>query len=119
MRRCSDLEMLATDPAFQGRGAGSQLLRWGLARADAAGVEAYLEASPAAVPLYEKLGFREAGRTETWIAARDRNSTATEGKGEGEGEWYRNLYMLRPAARAAAAAAMKAEEVRSVEGLKQ
>ena len=57
-----DLELVATDPAYQGKGAGSQMMRWGLDRADEQKVEAYLEASPNAVRLYEELGFREAGR---------------------------------------------------------
>lgn len=81
-----DLEIVATDPAYQGKGAGSQMMRWGLERADEQGMEAYLEASPDAVPLYEKLGFREAGRTDTWIE----NERV-------KGTWYRNLFMIRPA----------------------
>lgn len=36
----------------------SQLLRWGLARADEEGVEVYLSASPGGRPLYEKNGFQ-------------------------------------------------------------
>ncbi|OQO15241.1 hypothetical protein B0A48_00624 [Cryoendolithus antarcticus] len=80
-----DLEIVATDPAYQGQGAGSQILRWGTERADADDVEAYLEAAPDAVRLYEKSGFREAGRTDTYIE----NERV-------KGEWYRNLYMLRP-----------------------
>lgn len=78
--------MLATAPKFQGQGIGSALIKWGLDRADAEGVEAYLEASPQALRLYEKLGFREAGRLDTWIE----NERV-------KGQWYRNVYMLRPA----------------------
>ncbi|KAK4953838.1 hypothetical protein LTR10_008442 [Elasticomyces elasticus] len=81
------LEMVATDPKFQGQGAGSQLMRWGLARADQDGVESYLEASPDAVRLYEHLGFHEAGRTDTWID-NERVKPRT---------LYRNLFMIRPA----------------------
>lgn len=52
------LTMLAADPASQGRGLGSALLRHGLARADAAGVPAYLEASsPRNEALYARHGF--------------------------------------------------------------
>ena len=61
-------------------------MRWGLTQADEQGVEAYLEASPDAVPLYERLGFREAGRTDTFIE----NERV-------DGVWYRNLFMSRPA----------------------
>lgn len=81
----TDLEILATDPAYQGKGAGSQIMRWGLEQADKGGFEAYLEASPDAVPLYERMGFREAGRTDTFIE----NERV-------QGMWYRNLFMIRP-----------------------
>lgn len=79
------LELVATDPKFQGQGAGSLMLGYGSQRADDEGVEAYLEASPEAVGLYERFGFREAGRTDTWVE----NERV-------EGCWYRNLFMLRP-----------------------
>ena len=82
----TDLEMVATDPAYQGKGAGSQMMRFGMEKADEEGVEAYLEASPDAVPLYEKFGFREASRTDTFI----KNERV-------KGTWYRNLFMIRPA----------------------
>ncbi|EAW15249.1 GNAT family N-acetyltransferase [Aspergillus clavatus NRRL 1] len=52
------LNMLGTHPAYHGRGLASRLLRWGLERADAEGVETYLSASRAGRPLYEKYGFR-------------------------------------------------------------
>ena len=76
--------MLATSPAYQGQGAGSQMMRWGLEQADAQGVEAYLEASPDAVRLYERFGFREAGRLDTLINNERVRKT-----------WYRNLFMVR------------------------
>ncbi|KAJ5675171.1 uncharacterized protein N7477_005105 [Penicillium maclennaniae] len=38
-RRHYYLEMLGVDPAYQGRGLASKLLKWGLARADEEGVE--------------------------------------------------------------------------------
>ena len=79
--------MVATDPDFQGRGAGSLMMGWGLERADKENLEAYLEASPDAVGLYEHFGFREAGRTDTWI----------ENERVKPGTWYRNLFMIRPA----------------------
>jgi len=82
----ADLEMLATDPKYQGQGTGSQLMRWGLERADQEGFEAYLEASPDAVRLYEHFGFREVARTDTWIE----NERVTPGT------MYRNLFMIRP-----------------------
>ncbi|GAB1739527.1 hypothetical protein NU219Hw_g4479t1 [Hortaea werneckii] len=79
------LEIIATHPQHQGRGAGSMMINWGLERADQDNVEAYLEASPEAVSLYEKLGFENVASTDTWI----QNERV-------KGEWYRNLFMIRP-----------------------
>ena len=64
------------------------MLRWGTEKADAQGVEAYLDASPDAVKLYERHGFREAAKTDTWIE----NERVA-------GEWYRNLIMIRAPSR--------------------
>lgn len=50
--------MLGVHPSQQGRGLASKLLKWGLSRADAEGVETYLSASPEGKPMYEKKGFR-------------------------------------------------------------
>ncbi|KAH7028871.1 acyl-CoA N-acyltransferase [Microdochium trichocladiopsis] len=88
------LEMLATDPAHQGRGAGSRLLRYGCEQADRDGVEAYLEASPGGARMYHRHGFEEVGRHETDIR---RRASATGGAedGNGRGESYVNLYMIR------------------------
>lgn len=61
------------------------MIRWAAERADEEGVEAFLEASPDAVKLYEKHGFHEAARTDTWIE----NERV-------KGTWYRNLFMIRP-----------------------
>lgn len=47
----------------QGRSLGSQLLRFGLERADAERIPAYLESSnPRNIPLYERHGFRVTAR---------------------------------------------------------
>lgn len=53
----ADLAILATDPTYQGRGVARELVQWGLSRAEAEGVEAYLEAGPAVLGFYIKLGF--------------------------------------------------------------
>lgn len=53
----ADLEILGVDPAYQGRGLGSKLLKWGLSRADEEGIEVYLCSSPEGRRVYEKYGF--------------------------------------------------------------
>lgn len=44
-------------PQYQGRGIGATLLRWGLEKAQEAGLEAYLESTSAGRALYRKNGF--------------------------------------------------------------
>jgi GNAT superfamily N-acetyltransferase len=52
------LAVIGADPATQGQGHGAALLRSGLAKADAAGMPAYLESSkPSNLPFYEHFGF--------------------------------------------------------------
>ncbi|WP_018537619.1 GNAT family N-acetyltransferase [Streptomyces sp. MspMP-M5] len=52
------LALIGADPAAQGQGHGSALLRSGLAKADAAGLPTYLESSkPSNLPVYEHFGF--------------------------------------------------------------
>lgn len=56
------LSMIGVDPARQGMGLGSALLKAGLARVDADHLPAYLESShPRNVPLYERFGFEVMG----------------------------------------------------------
>ncbi|MFI8261019.1 MULTISPECIES: GNAT family N-acetyltransferase [unclassified Streptomyces] len=56
------LPTLGTDPAFQGTGVGSALVREQLAHCDRLGQPAYLESSMASnIPFYEGLGFRVTG----------------------------------------------------------
>lgn len=45
--------------AFQKRGYGTALVKWGTDLADQLGVECYLDASPAGKPLYEANGYVE------------------------------------------------------------
>jgi ribosomal protein S18 acetylase RimI-like enzyme len=60
------LPMIGVDPACQGRGLGSDLMRRGLARGDREGMPAYLEAtSLRSVSLYERFGFEAVGQIKT------------------------------------------------------
>ena len=62
---CWYLPLIGADPAAQGRGYGSALLRYALAQIDRAGAPAYLESSnPRNVPLYERHGFEILGRVQ-------------------------------------------------------
>ncbi|KAK3715829.1 hypothetical protein LTR37_006812 [Vermiconidia calcicola] len=54
------LEILVTDPLFQGRGAGTALLAWGVEQADALECRIALESTPAGLSLYKRFGFWEA-----------------------------------------------------------
>lgn len=58
------LDTLVTLPQHERRGAGSMLVRWGTERADEAGFEAYLEASPMGAPMYERHGFEPQRKVE-------------------------------------------------------
>ncbi|MEL3948002.1 GNAT family N-acetyltransferase [Streptomyces sp. LNU-CPARS28] len=59
------LAVVGADPAAQGQGHGSALLRSGLAKADADGLPVYLESSkPANIPVYEHFGFAVLGEVE-------------------------------------------------------
>ncbi|KIX05194.1 uncharacterized protein Z518_06066 [Rhinocladiella mackenziei CBS 650.93] len=55
------LDLLQTDPKYQGRGAGGMLINWGLDVADELHLPAYLESSPVAHRLYQKFGFQDIG----------------------------------------------------------
>jgi ribosomal protein S18 acetylase RimI-like enzyme len=56
------LPMIGVDPANQGRGYGSVLMRHGVAACDRDALPAYLESSnPRNVPLYERHGFEVIG----------------------------------------------------------
>ncbi|KAL1842909.1 hypothetical protein VTJ49DRAFT_3697 [Mycothermus thermophilus] len=69
-RECYSLSFVCTDPSHQGRGAGSLLTRRVLDMAAAEGLPVYLESTEVAVPLYERLGFRELGGFEMRIPRR-------------------------------------------------
>ena len=56
------LGLLVTHPDHQRRGAGALLVKYGVDVADEMGLVAYLEASTAGKPLYERWGFKEVDR---------------------------------------------------------
>jgi ribosomal protein S18 acetylase RimI-like enzyme len=57
MRRHYYMELLCTDIEYSRQGAASLMLQYGCDMADAEDVECYVDASPMARPLYERLGF--------------------------------------------------------------
>jgi ribosomal protein S18 acetylase RimI-like enzyme len=62
---CWYLPLIGVDPAFQGRGYGSALLRYATERCDRDGSVAYLESSnPRNIPLYQRHGFEIIGSIE-------------------------------------------------------
>ncbi|WP_329395616.1 GNAT family N-acetyltransferase [Streptomyces melanogenes] len=80
------LAAIGADPAGQGQGHGSALLRSGLAKADAAGMPVHLESSkPSNLPVYEHFGFtvleevRLPGNGPTLWAMRRAPRTSTSG----------------------------------------
>jgi GNAT superfamily N-acetyltransferase len=59
---CWYLPMIAAEPAYQGKGLGSALMKHALQRCDKQGLPAYLESSnPRNIGLYERHGFEITG----------------------------------------------------------
>lgn len=56
-KKCWDLHILAVDPQYGGRGAGRQLVKWGLDRAEHEGVAASVKMAPGKEKFYEFCGF--------------------------------------------------------------
>ncbi|KAF1351770.1 hypothetical protein EJ07DRAFT_137087 [Lizonia empirigonia] len=60
------LNMLSVSPAHQRRGCGSMLLAWGCKQADCAGRTSFVMASPTAVELYKRFGYKTVGEVATF-----------------------------------------------------
>lgn len=58
------MRLLVVLPPYQGKGIGTRLLRWGLEQADQLGVKVWIDASPAGLGLYKKLGWEEVSTLE-------------------------------------------------------
>ena len=76
---------MGTAPKFQRKGAGSKLIMYGCERADEQGFEAFLEAAPDALSLYQKFGFRTAAAMQTLIKIEQFP----------EGDMYTETFMIR------------------------
>ena len=63
---------------MQGKGIGSMLIRRGLDDADKDNAKTYIEASPAGLPLYVKLGWQEIDRVIVDVDKIDGKGKATE-----------------------------------------
>ena len=92
--RCMYIIAAAVDPAAQGRGVGSRLVRWGTEQADRHGVFCWVHASEAGWRMFEGKGFVEVERLtidlDEWAVGR------REGDDGGWGE-YTFRYMVRQA----------------------
>ncbi|KAF3004474.1 hypothetical protein E8E14_005430 [Neopestalotiopsis sp. 37M] len=80
------LSLICTDPNYHRRGAAKALIVPMLELADSHGITAYLEATPAGKPVYEKLGFRQVDSLEFNL------EELTKGNLDG---WYRLSIMTR------------------------
>lgn len=85
------INTLATDPAYQGRGVGTAMVRWIVAKADAENVLCWVQSSPTAVGVYLAQGFEEVEHLDV-----DLTDFAPGGR-EGKRGWgvYGFRYMLR------------------------
>lgn len=55
----TDAIIIGVDPTQQGKGIGKKLVHWGLEQARKEGRDAYLTATEAGKPVYERCGFEE------------------------------------------------------------
>jgi GNAT superfamily N-acetyltransferase len=79
-RRFWHLHLIMVLPGYRRRGLASQLMNWGVERADEDGLALYLDAAPMAKALYEKFGFKtvdsltfDDGKLTQYMMVRDPN----------------------------------------------
>lgn len=77
------LALLGTRPLYEGQGAGSMLLAYGLRKADEEQLDTFLEASPPGEPLYLKHGFEVQERVSVMVPV------------DGQLKPYKNALMVR------------------------
>lgn len=65
------LGMLACHPDYRRRGAGGQLVAWGIAKAQTEKLTLTLFASPMGARVYKRLGFRDVGTFRTQVPGDD------------------------------------------------
>lgn len=65
------LGMLACHPDYRRRGAGSQLVAWGMTKARTEKLTLTLFASPMGARVYKRLGFRDVGAFRTQVPGED------------------------------------------------
>ena len=84
-------DTLVVDPAAQGHGIGTVLVRWVMDKADESGIYCWLQSSPVAHGIYVKAGFKDVDSFEV-----DLKEFAPGGKEEGWGcGIYKQRSMLR------------------------
>ncbi|KAI1254469.1 hypothetical protein MGN70_003873 [Eutypa lata] len=96
--KCLYVIATTVDPAYQGQGVGSLLLRWGTAQADRAGVFCWVHASEAGSRVFGRHGFEELERLvvrlDEWVVGTEEEEEGEKGalakigedKGRGGGE---------------------------------
>ena len=71
------LDICFVHPEYRRRGVGRLLMAWGINKADEMGLESYIDATEAGMPLYETCGYTKASRL---ISMHRRINRARSGK---------------------------------------
>lgn len=74
---CSVLDICFVHPDYRRLGVGRLLVAWGIDKADIMGLESYIDATEAGIPLYEKCGYVKASRVD-FHASKDNPSPQWE-----------------------------------------